>query len=359
MEQDPTSAPLPDQPLTPPELVSTPPLPPVKTKRQSRPWLRIVGSLPVLVGLGLLLLWWQYQNIYDAVHLYGYSAPADIAQLATQDTMTPSARRVYYVNHPALKTQTTFSQFCTTGTEQTVVLGCYKSRQQGIYVLKVTNAELQGIEQVTAAHEMLHAEYDRLSSSERTKVDGELQDFYEHQLTDQTIKQTIASYKKTEPNDIVNEMHSVFGTEVANLPPALEQYYTRYFTDRHKITGFYAQYNEAFTGRQAQVKQDDATLASQKTQIDQLQASVQQQAKTLQDRRSALNAYKTAGNITAYNAGVGSFNALVDTYNSDIQRLQQLITSYNQLVAERNSIALEEAQLVQAISAPKAIQPAP
>ncbi|MDB5169661.1 MAG: hypothetical protein JWN82_57 [Candidatus Saccharibacteria bacterium] len=317
-----------------------------KHRRASR-----ATGITVLVLLALVLGgWWQRQAMYDWLRLYNYTPSTTAAQLATDGTMTDYARHVYYVNHPELKERSSFSSFCSTGTEQTVVLGCYKGGQRGIYLLQVTNAELAGIQQVTAAHEMLHAAYERLDSGERQRVDSLLEDYYHNQLTDETIKQTIEDYKKTEPNDLVNEMHSIFGTQIATLPTELNEYYKQYFTDRSKVTGYYGSYEQAFTSRQQQIKQSDTQLNSWKTQIDQLEADVKSQQADLQDRRNTLNRYKANGDAEAYNNGVDGFNAAVVSYNTNVTRLQNLIADYNRLVEQRNSIAFEERQLVQSLS---------
>ncbi len=264
--------------------------------------------------------------------------------------MTDYARHMYYVNHPEIKERSNFSTFCNVGTEQSVVLGCYKGGQRGIYLLNVTNQELAGIEQVTAAHEMLHAAYERLSSSERQRIDGLLEDYYKNKLTDQNIKDTMDQYKQTEPNDLVNEMHSIFGTEVGGLPSELEDYYKQYFTDRAKLVAYYSAYQEAFSSRQQQIKQADAQLDMWKNQIDELESTVKAQQSQLQAQRSALNRDRANGNAEAYNDGVDDFNALVTQYNVKVSELQNLITQYNQLIQTRNSIAFEERQLVQSIS---------
>jgi hypothetical protein len=118
-----------------------------------------------LRSLFLLVLWlallgataYNRQNIIDWWRLWNYQAPAAIAQLATQDTMTAYARRIFYVNNAALDSKTVFSKQCpNNGGEQTIVLGCYHSNQAGIFLLGVTDPRLNGVEQVTAAHEMLH-----------------------------------------------------------------------------------------------------------------------------------------------------------------------------------------------------------
>lgn len=309
----------------------------------------LLGALFVAV-VAVLLIGTHRYAIYDWVKLHNYMPPAAIAQLATDDTMTSYARHVYYVNHPQLEDRQVFAPHCPSGTEQTVVLGCYQSNQAGIHLLKVDNSDLAGIEEVTAAHETLHALYDRLSSAKRKQVDAMLEDYYQHDLTDQTIKQTIADYQKSEPGEVVNEMHSVFGTEVADLPSGLETYYKQYFTDRSKITGYYAAYEQAFTSRQAEIKQDDAQLSAWKAQISTLQTSVSAKQGELSSQQSQLNKARASGNVQLYNSEVASYNQLVNSYNADVSNLKSLINEYNQLVAKRNSIALEEQQLVQDIS---------
>jgi hypothetical protein len=313
--------------------------------RNSRKKLLLV-LLVVLFGVGVALQ--QRQNIFDWFALRGYAAPAAVASLATQDTMTPYARKVFYVNKPLLEGKAQFKQ-CSSKGEQTIVLGCYHGFQNGIYVLTVTDSRLDGVEQVTAAHEMLHAAYDRLSSKERTKIDAELQDYFKNGLTDERVRQTIEAYRSSEPTELVNEMHSIFGTEVGSLPTDLEQYYQKYFTNRAAVVSFAAQYQREFTSRQNQLKADDAELTSRKTQIDRLKADLSSRDQALGTESSRMQALKNSGNITAYNAAVPGYNASVNGYNDEVAQIKSLVAAYNNLVNERNAIALEAQQLTNAI----------
>jgi hypothetical protein len=304
----------------------------------------------LIVGLaGALLL--GRQSIQDAVRLHGYAAPTAVASLATDDTMTAKARHLLYVNRPSVTAGTDFTAHCPAGDEKTVVLGCYIGSDNGIYVYQVSDPRLNGVEQVTTAHEMLHAAYRRLSSSQRKQVDGWLMDYYQHDLTDQRIKNTIAAYQKSEPNDVVNEMHSVFGTEVAKLPGPLETYYRQYFTDRAKVAAYTASYQGEFTSRQQQVAEFDAQLKSMKAQIETNETSLNQQQAALSSQNQQLQAQRSSGQVAAYNAGVAGYNQAVGRYNSLLMSTKSLINQYNDIVSKRNSLALEEQQLAQELSA--------
>ena len=71
------------------------------------------------------------------------------------------------------------------------MLGCYHSNQDGIFLYNVQDARLAGVQQVTAAHEMLHAAYDRLSTKDKNYVDGLLMDYLQERPQDQRIIDTM------------------------------------------------------------------------------------------------------------------------------------------------------------------------
>ena len=302
-----------------------------------------------LVGGAVLAITHRTQ-LYDWVRLRDYQPPAAIGQLAADDTMTAYAQHLFYVNHPNLTANKSFFNQQCGGKEQAIVLGCYHGDELGIYLYAVNDPQLAGVEQVTAAHEMLHAAYDRLSAQQRSSVDAMLEDYYQHDLHDQQVIDEISLYKKTEPDAVVNEMHSVFGTEIASLPAPLEAYYKRYFTNRQKIAQYAASYQAAFTSRTQQVSADDTQLAAMKNQIDADQTALLQKQQALAAQQSQLNTEKAAGQVDAYNNGVGPYNTLVNTYNDAVAALRSLVNQYNALVDQRNSIALQENQLAQAIN---------
>jgi hypothetical protein len=289
--------------------------------------------------------------IADFIQLRNYHAPATINAIATADTMTPKSRHIFYVNHPDINDKASFAKFCPSGTkEQTIVLGCYQSDQAGIFLLNVTDKRLNGVKEVTAAHEMLHAAYDRLSNKQRNDINAQLMAFYANGLTDERIKSTIDAYKKTEPKDVVNEMHSIFGTEVATLPPALEQYYKQYFINRSAVITLSSRYQSEFTTRKNQLAVDDLNLLSLKQKIELTENVLkikQSDISAMQQRLLGLR----SSNVEAYNAGVAPYNAAVNDYNAQVQIVRDLVAQYNDLVSQRNAIAVEEDSLVKSLSA--------
>ena len=288
------------------------------------------------------------RDILDWVALQGYNPPAEIDKLATDTTMLSGSRKVFYVNKPKIEDKQNFSNSCPDH-EQTIVLGCYINNQ-GIYLLNVTDTRLNGVVQVTAAHELLHAEYDRLKPGERAKVDKMTADFFAT-LTDERIKSNIENYRKNDPSVVPNELHSILGTEVRNLSPELENYYKKYFSNRATIVGFSEKYESTFTDIENQVKELDVQLKQMKTELDAKDAELKKLGNDIESQRNYMNGLLSSKKIDQYNSQVETFNALVNKYNSLVKSRQAQANQYNKMVDQYNNLATTESNLIQSLQA--------
>lgn len=300
----------------------------------------------VLLAVLPFVVWTERQAIYDWWRLRGYNPPAGIVELADATTMNQRSRRLFYVYRPQLDDKVAFNQHCQ-GHEESIILGCYIANH-GIFLYNVQDPRLSGIHEVTAAHELLHAAYDRLSSKERKRIDDLLTQFYD-QLADERIKSVVASYRAKDPSIVPNELHSIIGTEVRTIPAELETYYQRYFTDRLKIVGFSEQYEQAFTERKQKVAEYDKRLEALKVAIEAAERQLTNLTVSLEAERRNMDALLANNQIEAYNARVPGFNAQVRHYNNLASITRQQIDEYNRLVGERNDVALEEQTLHKAL----------
>lgn len=310
-----------------------------------------------LISLSVIVLatvaWFKQDALFDMWRLRSYNAPSEIAHLADATTMTNSARRLFYVYRPTLEDRASFNSYCT-NTEQTIVLGCYV-QYKGIYLYNVADERLNGVKEVTAAHEMLHAAYDRLSSKDKKRIDA-LTTEVANSITDERLKSTIENYRKKDPSVVSNELHSILATEVRSLPDELEKYYTRYFTNRSKIVDMANRYKQAFTEREEQVKSLDKQLESLKTQIDNLNESLEKQQAALKSNYDNMQQKRRSGQIAEYNAAVPGYNQAVVSYNASVNQQKQLVSRYNELVEQRNNLATEENELIEALDSRPTIE---
>lgn len=304
---------------------------------------RLLFYLCLLAVLGTVF--WQRQNIYDWWHLRNYVPPAAVSKLADETTMTSTGRKIFYVSQPAIQDKQQFYQSCSEN-EATVVLGCYKPTGE-IYLLLVTDERLNGVEQVTAAHEMLHGAYSRLSSRKRQEVDAMLNQAYASN-TNQAIIDKVNSYKKSGA-DISNELHSILATEVANLPKQLEDYYKQYFASRSAVVAFSDKYESEFTARKDKVTQLDGQLASIEQQVTANNKTLDEMQASINTESARLDSLLQANNITEYNKGVAAYNKNLAPFKKMLADTKQLVANYKSILEERNRIASEAQQLTMAL----------
>lgn len=306
-----------------------------------------------LLGLILAITVWGLFNITkvrDWYILATYKPPAVVQQLAVVDTMTSYARQLFYVNKPVVASSSVFAANCPSGSNHTHVIGCYLSGDNGIYLLNVGDPRLNGIIPVTAAYEMLHAGYARLSRAMRSQIDQAMWQFYTQHNLSPEIKQQMASYAVSEPGARYDELYSVLGTEVSNLPAMLENHYKLYFNNRTVILSAYNGYQAAFNSREQAIASDNAQLTSLRAQINSLESQLNALLANINAEQGTLSSDRGNGNQAGYNAAISSYNAMVNQYNSLVESVTADINQYNAIVSASNSLALEERQLVQAIS---------
>lgn len=312
------------------------------------------GLLTLLLLLAALTAIFWRQEAYDWWRLRDYQPSAEVSALATATTMTDKGRHIFYVTHPSVIDAETFNQNCNIE-EFSIILGCY-IEGGNIYIYDISDERLSGIKEVTAAHEMLHAAYGRLSAEERAQLDSQLVSAYKN-LRNQRIKAAIAQYQSADPSVVPNELHSILGTEVRDLPQELESYYQRYFANRQKVVSYSDRYEAVFSSRQNQVTQIDKQLESLKVEIERGQAELGQLNAQLTTQRQQLDQLRSSQQTAQYNASVDSYNQLVEQYNALATTTKQQVEDYNRLVKQRNSLVVEVKDLMQAIdSTPEQIR---
>lgn len=301
----------------------------------------------VLAVVSLLSVWvfFNQRAIRDWWSLHSYDPPADIVALADSTSLSNSGRRLFYISRPQVDEREEFNQNCVFE-EKSLVLGCYAARH--IYIYNVTNEQLDGIKQVTAAHELLHAVYARMDNAEREHIDKLTAQVFDG-LNDSRLKEVIDGYRKDDAAAVPNELHSILGSEVRDLPPELEEHYAHYFDDRQAVVALSESYEAVFTKLRGQLDDLQSQIDAAKAAISQTEADLASRKQTLDSEAGHLNQLKSDGQIAEYNKGVPGYNADVVTYNQLIGTYKSQVASYNRLVDKYNDIALEQNQLIQSI----------
>jgi hypothetical protein len=187
-----------------------------KNRKKSGILSSIILCLVLIVAAILIFVY--RQRIVDQIDFWEYKPSAEATNLIERAGMNSKGIFYYYASQPTLYSSNTaadFNKSCNNTETTTAILGCYSSDK--IYIYVVTDKQLDGISEVTAAHETLHAIYDRLSGGEKTKVDKMVEAEYKTLAGDQYYADLLTFYNSYEPGQRDNELHSIIGTEVAYL----------------------------------------------------------------------------------------------------------------------------------------------
>lgn len=319
------------------------------SKRFSKKLLSLFSLLAIL--LTGLWAWGNKWEIHDRWVSRSYSATKDSTEVLNNLDLTSKGELVYKASLTEVDDKEKFRLRCPVQRfEQASVLGCYGNRR--IYVLKVDEEKLNGIEEVTAAHELLHAMFERMDSSERDRV-GVLVNELRGNTGDQQTEELINNYQKNLGlgEELNNEMFAIFGTQLKNVGPELEEIYKVYFKDRASIVDKYFDYNSEFQRLNNIISNYDQRLTELRENKESLESEITILDEELNREKNQIEFLQNSDSQEQYQSAVESYNQKVRLYNSKVEEIRSVIAEYNSIVEKRNKEALSAKSLADKLNA--------
>ncbi len=274
-------------------------------------------ALNLMVAGGVTWVGLNQQRVVDQLAVWQFEPSDQISSYVDRVGFTDEGLLLFLASRPIVTAGETFDEVCGSYEDEVGILGCYRPFDRTIYLFDVTDERLDGIEEVVAAHEMLHAAWARMSDSERDNIGALLEVEAAKLLSSPGFAETMEFYAEVEPGQRQNELHSILGTEFTGLDPELEAHYARYFVDRGSVVALHEASNAVFT---AQAEALDALT----TQIDGLAASID-------------------ADYASYNAGYDELNAAIGSFNSRANAGE--FETQAQFDAERNALLSRQGEL--------------
>ena len=302
--------------------------------------LSIVGQLALIAGAG-----WAAANpraISDAITVSQYNPTPAVSGYATRAAMSDRGRFLLYASAPQVVAGDAFDGFCSRDEPDIGVLGCYTLADGRIYLYDIANVDLDDFEVVVAAHEMLHAAWDRMSADEQRALGDPLEDAVATIDPQGELAQRIAAYEEADPASRIPELYAIVGTELAVVPDMLEVHYATYFDDRAIVVALWQKVEGIFAQLDQELNRLSSELARLATQISAEQGAAEQTAATLETDITAFNerASQPGGYATqsaferdrqvlierqaVLTAAIDATNALVDDYTTVLAQFTEL-----------------------------------
>lgn len=277
-----------------------------------------ISGLAIVAAI-LIVVNRQYS--LDVITNWTYEPSTAINSIVERTGLTDKGKFAFFATRPEVLEQDQFNDLCPRKEAGSPILGCYTVEDR-IYMYNVSSKELDGMKEVTAAHELLHAVWQRTSDEDKATLETQLKAAYEG-LSDEALKTRMAYYERTEPGEFINELHSILGTETTQLSPELDTYFAQFF-DRKKVLELHDNYSVLYLELSARAD-----------------VLFEQMNKTGASIDAATKAYNEG--TTAYSKDTQDFNsraqAGIFTTNAQFNRERAaLIARSSQLEAERVAI---------------------
>ena len=311
----------------------------------------------LFIGAFVVTLWFgnNQDTVLDWLNVKPQASSPDIERLATATAMTRSAQRLFYRQDPTIEQRREFLSTCSKVPVKGVMMGCYSRRGSvgKIAIQVVTEPRLQGMMEVTAAHEMLHAAYDKFEKFERDRLTPLLESAVTR-VKDERLLKVLNQYKADDRERYINELHSHLGTEISNLgEPELEKHYEKYFTDRQQTVSFAVKAGSTLRviDKQAEklkpeIDRLEIDLKARRAELDSSESQSKSSSQRLEEKSLALNQVReraengvangdpSTGLMTEFENQRSRFNDAVEVHNSQVRERQAQIDSYNTIVVD-------------------------
>lgn len=299
-------------------------------------------TLALVLVLALIFLALNRQWVYDFARGMIYNPTPEMAKIHDSLSLTSRGDFLFRATWPKLSDREEFNSNCRVDGEEIAILGCYTGGN--IFIFDITDDRLGGIRELTTAHELLHANFARMSNVEKDNLRQSLEKVYQDNI--EILEDDLNTYDSEERFE---ELYVRAGTEVKSLPQELEKHYAEIFEDQDNVVAYYDKYISVFRAIEAELDTLQNEMQTISGDIDNKTAEYENRVESLNAEIASFNnCAETAGCFTSQwefntrrNALIAEQNALEALY----QEIDDLIEEYNIRVEKYNEDVLESEKL--------------
>ena len=280
--------------------------------------------------------------LYDYWRGMSYQPSSEMSEIRKKLNLTERGEFLFNASQPELNQKDDFNDNCSSDSVEIAILGCY--RMQNIYVYDIEEKKLDGIREVTTAHELLHAVFARMSEGEKEALKSDLEKVYKDN------QGVLADDLKTYAEGArFEELYVRAGTEVKDLPSKLEKHYAEIFKDQDAVVGYYDSYNTVFRQLRAELEQLEAEMERINNGIE---AKTQQYEQWIVEFDGKVSDFNNCAMMAGCFGSEAEFqyeraNLLneQEAINALYDEVEALVTEYNQKVNIYNADVTETQKL--------------
>lgn len=251
---------------------------------------------------------------YLTVAYYWQSSSDEIKRIADNSGFSIKGKAVFLATHPEVVGPDQLKTSCRREDSNILEYGCYLTSDNKIFLLQSPDKEFEEIEYTAAAHETLHAVWQKLDSSSRSELARKILALYSDSNNPDhaPLSADMEPYPKDDTT-VVTELYSFIGSTHPNL---LTDEYSGYLDDRDAPSNANLTFNTS-------IKSRSDSLESRRTQLESSLADINQFKIRYVD--SFVNRY---GTVDAYQ---------YDNYTHNFDILKQKTNTWEQQRVQFNA----------------------
>lgn len=300
-----------------------------KTRRKEI--LGAVGAFVVLAIIsqvltsGLVSDWWR---------TLWYRPTAMVSAIEDELELTTKGWRIFASTQPVVEASEDFNYHCHSYDDEVSVIGCYVGGR--IYIYEITLNELEAANTVTAAHELLHAAWERLPNLTKKRLTPILEQVYRGHR--EWFDEELETY---DDDERIEEIYTRAGTKLAELPEKLERHYAEYFRNRQQIVAYYEAYEQPFKVLQDELDELETRILAEKAQLATERRQYEQRLMILDTKIDQFNACAEQAGCFQTDA---EFQSQRQVLAGTQQELEKVRDDLNERISENNDRIAEYAE---------------
>ena len=301
-------------------------------KKDNKHLMMFLGASVAIILVAAVIVA-NFTVIKDTVNGMWYRPTPEMEQIRASLNLTGTGYRIFNASMPELMERVEFNSVCREVENEAAILGCYTDDK--IYIFNIVDDELLGIKELTTAHELLHAVYNRMSEGDKNRWSGVLNEVYLDNK--EVLGEEIDLYKDRQKQE---ELYVRIGTEIKNLPEELEKHYAEIFDDQDKVVDFYESYITVFREIEQKLGELQKQIESLKTEIDDKTTKYETGAESLNAKIKEFNTCAGTMNCFGTTREFNNKRAAIIAEQESVKKLyaeiDALIQKYNALINEYN-----------------------
>lgn len=313
----------------------------VSQRARRKGWWVLWSAMAVVLVAAIVIIL-NHDWINDWYRGVSYEPSDEMAKIRDELDLTGQGVFLYNAAQPVLNEAMEFNENCRKDESETAVLGCYADGN--IYIYNIVAPELDGIRELTTAHELLHAKWARMSDDEKIALVESLTRVFEanQDFLDEEINQYDISEKQ-------EELYVRAGTEVKDLPEKLEEHFAEIFENQDAVVDFYDKYIAVFRKKKSEMEalmqamQDiQAEIASKTATYEAQYAQLEADIASFNSCAAVAGCFGSEGEFYLRRTGLVArqnelnmlneeINGLVDVYNEKVELYNSDVTETHKL----------------------------